>query len=225
MRGNHYHLLVETLRGNLSLGRRQLNGLYCRRFNRAHARCGHLFQARYRAILVEKERHLLARSRYIVLNPVRAGICQRPRDWPWSSYRATLGEEERAAFLPTDWLLGQFGSSRKQAVSAYRAYVERQPVDDPWSELRGGLFLASDEFIARHARGEQLSPEIPFEQRVPLRPPLAEILTADHDEAILTAYEHGYRLREIVLELGVHPSTVSRRLRAIERRRLRECKT
>ncbi len=224
--GNHYHLLVETLRANLSLGMRQLNGLYCRRFNRVHGRSGHLFQARYGAILVEKERHLLALSRYIVLNPVRAGLCARPSDWPWSSFRATIGEEEHPAFLTTDWLLAQFGSSRHQAVAAYRAFVDAPAVDDPWSDLRAGLYLASEDFVARHAPPEQLSPEIPFEQRVPLRPTLTEILTTDDDEAILIAYQHSYRLREIADELGVHPSTVSRRLRAIEQRRAaRDCKT
>jgi REP element-mobilizing transposase RayT len=77
--GNHYHLLVETPRANLSLGMRQINGLYARRFNLRHRRCGRVFQARFRSILVEAESSFLSVSRYIVPNPVRAGICTDPR--------------------------------------------------------------------------------------------------------------------------------------------------
>ena len=76
---NHYHLLVETVDGNLSQGMRQLNGLYTQRFNRRHRQVGHLFQGRYKAILVQKEAHLLELSRYVVLNPVRAGMVALPR--------------------------------------------------------------------------------------------------------------------------------------------------
>lgn len=222
--GNHYHLLVETPRPNLAVGMRQLNGLYSRRFNRVHGRLGHLFQARYRAILVEKERHLLALSRYIVLNPVRARLRERPADWPWSSYRATIGEEERPALLATDWLLAQFGGDPGKATAAYREFVEGCSRADPWQELRGGIYLGSEQFVASHAPREDLSNEISFEQRVPLRPPLSELLTEQGPEGILSAHRHGYRLHEIARILGVHTSTVSRRLRALERGVL-ECKT
>jgi REP element-mobilizing transposase RayT len=86
---NHYHLLVETPEGNLSKGMRQLNGVYTQDFNRTHHRVGHVFQGRYKAILVEKEAYLLELVRYVVLNPVRAGMVRTPGEWPWSSYRAT----------------------------------------------------------------------------------------------------------------------------------------
>ncbi len=75
---NHYHLVVETVEANLSAGMRQLNGLYTQRFNRRHGQVGHLFQGRYKAILVQKEAHLLELSRYVVLNPVRAGMVELP---------------------------------------------------------------------------------------------------------------------------------------------------
>src|SRR4030043_1793691 len=87
---NHYHLLVETPDGNLSEGMRQLNGVYTQVFNRRHRRAGHLFQGRYKAILVQKDSHLLEVSRYVVLNPVRAGTVERPDQWKWSSYLATV---------------------------------------------------------------------------------------------------------------------------------------
>jgi REP element-mobilizing transposase RayT len=89
---NHYHLLVETPDANLSKGMRQLNGVFTQFVNRTHPRVGHLFQGRFKAILVERERYLLELCRYVVLNPVRAGVVAAPGDWPWSSYRATLGE-------------------------------------------------------------------------------------------------------------------------------------
>ena len=90
--GNHYHLIIETLDGNLSKGMRQLNGVYTQASNRRHKRSGHLFQGRYKAILVDKESYLLELARYVVLNPVRAkGMVDRIEDWPWSSYLAMVG--------------------------------------------------------------------------------------------------------------------------------------
>jgi putative transposase len=88
---NHCHLLVETPEANLSLGMRHLNGVYTQRFNQSHRRDGHVFQGRYKAILVQKDAYLLELSRYIVLNPVRAGMVRSAKDWRWSHYRATAG--------------------------------------------------------------------------------------------------------------------------------------
>src|SRR3989338_74178 len=88
---NHYHLLIETPDGNLSLGMRQLNGVFTQRFNNRHKRAGHLFQGRFKGILIQKESHLLEVCRYVVLNPVRAKAAKHPREWGWSSYRATGG--------------------------------------------------------------------------------------------------------------------------------------
>lgn len=105
---NHYHLLIETPDGNLSRGMRQLNGVYSQRFNRRHGTSGHLFQGRYKAILVQKGSYLLELSRYIVLNPVRARIAPAVQDWRWSSYLETVGRVEPPEWLETDWLLAQF---------------------------------------------------------------------------------------------------------------------
>jgi putative transposase len=88
---NHYHLMIETPDGNLSQGMRQLNGVYTQRFNQQHQPVGHVFQGRYKSILVQKESHLLELSRYIVLNPVRAGMAVQAENWQWSSYRNTVG--------------------------------------------------------------------------------------------------------------------------------------
>ena len=117
---NHYHLLVETPKPNLARGMRQLNGIYTQAFNRCHGRVGHLFQGRYKAILVEKQAHLLELCRYVVLNPVRARPHKRVGAWPWSSYRATAGLAPGPAFLTVDWVLGQFGQRRRRAQDANR---------------------------------------------------------------------------------------------------------
>lgn len=91
---NHYHLVIETPDANLSKGMRQLNGVYTQRFNQKHQRAGHLFQGRFKALLIQKEPYLLEVCRYVVLNPVRAGAVKRSEEWAWSSYRGTAGIEE-----------------------------------------------------------------------------------------------------------------------------------
>ena len=101
--GNHYHLLVETPDSNLSKGMRHLNGVYTQRFNRNQGRVGHVFQGRFKAILVEKENYLLELARYIVLNPVRARMVRSAKEWPWSSYGATavLSDARLPGFMST----------------------------------------------------------------------------------------------------------------------------
>ncbi|MCP4252152.1 MAG: transposase, partial [Candidatus Scalindua sp.] len=91
---NHYHLLIETPDGNLSNGMRQLNGVYTQRYNRRNRKVGHVFQGRYKAILIQKETHFLEVCRYIVLNPVRARAVSTPKEWKWTSYKATAGFEK-----------------------------------------------------------------------------------------------------------------------------------
>jgi REP element-mobilizing transposase RayT len=109
--------------GELAQGMRQLNGVYTQHVNRRHRRVGHVFQGRYKAILVEKESYLLELARYVVLNPVRAGMVADAAQWRWSSYGAMLGTEPAPPWLRTDWLLGQFGRQRAQAQARYRDFV------------------------------------------------------------------------------------------------------
>ncbi|MDQ6994227.1 MAG: transposase, partial [Mariprofundaceae bacterium] len=117
---NHYHLLVVTPDGNLSKGMRQLNGVYTQLTNRYHGKVGHVFQGRYKAILVQKENYLLELARYIVLNPVRARMVREAKGWPWSSYRQTAGILGNDALLTTEWLLSAF--SKKTWNSAKEIY-------------------------------------------------------------------------------------------------------
>jgi REP element-mobilizing transposase RayT len=109
---NHYHLLIETPGSNLSKGMRQLNGVYTQSYNRIHNRVGHVFQGRFKVILVDKETYLLELARYIVLNPVRAGMVRAAKDWPWSSYRATTGQVLGLDCVNTDGLLAAFGKRK-----------------------------------------------------------------------------------------------------------------
>ncbi len=120
---NHYHLLIETPDGNLSKGMRQLNGVYTQAFNRCHNKCGHIFQGRYKAIVIDKESYLAELCRYIVLNPVRAKIVSKPEDWQWSSHVITAGLKEAPDFLSVDWLLGFFGMDRIKASRRYQDFV------------------------------------------------------------------------------------------------------
>jgi putative transposase len=214
---NHYHLLVETPKANLSIGMRQLNGVYTQTFNRRHKRVGHLFQGRYKAILVEKEAHLLELCRYVVLNPVRVRSKLERGAWRWSSYRATAGLASVPGFLSTDWVLEQFGKSRAKAQRRYREFVREGLESRPWEELKGQIYLGSEAFIERHLPANQELKEIPRAQLHAVKPSLERIFAKSGERGIAQAYkEHGYRLQEIAAYLGVHYATVSRRFKQIE---------
>jgi hypothetical protein len=216
---NHYHLLLETPQPNLSLGMRQLNGRYTQAYNRRHARVGHLFQGRFTAILVEKEAHLLELCRYVVLNPVRANRVPHPRQWAWSSYRATVGETSAPAWLTTDWVLGQFGTRVGPARARYRTFVaDGRGGPRPWEQLTGQIYLGSEDFVAQHQPNRVIR-DIPRRQTQAQRPALRILFQRNGEPTRLihTAYrQYGYRLAEIADHLGVHAATVSRRLKQAE---------
>ena len=191
--GNHYHLLFETPEPTLSRGMQRLNGSYTQKFNWRHERVGHLFQGRFRSILVERESHLLELIRYVVLNPVRAGLVQDVADWRWSSYRATAGIAPAPEWLEVSWTLAQFGKGAASRVG-YRGFVAqaRRSGHAPWKALAGQIFLGGDEFLERVRRMIALTPrsaEIPTSQRTPTRPSLAAILAAATKEFSVSADE------------------------------------
>lgn len=220
---NHYHLLLETPKPNLSQGMRQLNGTYTQAVNRRHQRVGHLFQGRFTAILVEKEAHLLELCRYVVLNPVRAKVVSHPRLWGWSSYRDTVGARPAPTWLTTDWILEQFGSRQQEAQVRYREFVaDGRDGPRPWDQLKGQIYLGSETFIARH-QPDRMIRDIPRRQTQASRPSLQELFQRRRHEVqlIAVAYrQYGYRLREIADQLGVHTVTVSRRLKQAEQRKV-----
>jgi putative transposase len=169
---NHYHLLIETPDSNLSKGMRQLNGVYTQSYNRLHNRVGHVFQGRFKAILVEKETCLLELARYIVLNPVRAGMVRAAKDWPWSSYRATTGRVQGLDCVNTDWLLAAFGKRKSTAIEQYKVFVaEGKGQPSPWAKLRNQVYLGSPPFVEKMQSlidGDKELSEIPSSQRRPL---------------------------------------------------------
>lgn len=120
---NHFHLLVETTEANISIGMQRLNFRYAQWFNHRHDLDGHLFQGRFHSVLAESTWYVVELARYIVLNPVRAGLCQHPGEWRWSSYRATIGQSAEMRVLTVDWLLGLFGKTSADARRAYEAFV------------------------------------------------------------------------------------------------------
>jgi len=220
---NHYHLIVETPDGNLGRGMRHLNGVYTQTYNRRHKKTGHVFQGRYKAIVVEKESHLAELCRYVVLNPVRAKITSAPEQWQWSSYLPTIGEQMIPEYLTTDWILGQFGTGRAEAQRKYKEFVHAGIAGPaPWEKSHGQILLGGDKFISDHrtriADKEKIN-EITREQRYIGRPLLEGILSKDEGESenIYEAYSrYGYTLKEIAEFLGIHYTTVSRKVKAIE---------
>ncbi|MFQ5853682.1 MAG: transposase [Candidatus Binatia bacterium] len=145
---NHYHLLVETVLGQLSRAIRYLNGVYTQSFNRRHSRVGHLFQGRYKAILIEKESYLLELSRYIHLNPWRVLRSQDPFGYAWSSLKAYAGLSSVPGWLTVKEVLASFGGGGKRA---YRDFVREgmeSGVKTPWDEVRGQALLGSEGFVS-----------------------------------------------------------------------------
>jgi REP element-mobilizing transposase RayT len=120
---NHFHLLVTTLAPTIGAGMDWLNGRYAQAFNRRHGYSGHLFEGRYGSVLVENDRHLLELSRYIALNPVRAGLCSDPADWPWSSYSAAAGLAAVPPFLESGWLIRMFADAPLRSQERFRTFV------------------------------------------------------------------------------------------------------
>ncbi len=149
---NHFHLFLRTPEAGLAPGMRQLNGDYAGYFNRCHGRLGPLMQGRYKSVLVENAGHWGEMSRYIHLNPVRAGLVERPENWFWSSYRAYHRPALRPEWLDCGTVLGEFGKDDKTARRAYRKFMAEglgRKLDNPVSRAAHGLVLGSDEFVAK----------------------------------------------------------------------------
>lgn len=217
---NHYHALIGTPDANLSKGMRQLNGVFTQWSNRRHRRMGHLFQGRFKGILVDADSYLAELTRYVVLNPVRAGMVRQPGDWPWSSYRAMTGEADAPEWLATDGLLAQFGTRRSRAIAAYERFVQAGiGAESPWRHLNRQAFLGDDDFVARMHKRARKRPEdlnVPKAQRRP-PPPSLEAIAAHHGDrnaAMRAAWATGeYSYARIAEHFGVHFTTVGRVVR------------
>jgi hypothetical protein len=181
---NHYHLLVETPEIGLSRGMKWLNQRHAEHFNERHERVGHLYQGRFKGILVEREGHLLELIRYIVLNPVRAGIVKYAGDYGWSNYRATAGIDPPPKWLEVGWTLDQFDPrDRVRACEEYRRFVAagRAAFYNPWEKLVGQIYLGGDKFCERMqnlVNAQERSREHPQPQRSFVRPSLEVVVKA-----------------------------------------------
>ena len=160
---NHYHLLIETPDGNLALGMRQLNGVYTQLFNKLHGGAGHLFQGRYKSILIQKDSHLLEVCRYVVLNPVRARWSKLLRPGNGAATGRRLGGRRRIPASPRDWVLGQFSGKRGKGEKEYRQFVQWGIGKSLWHEVRGQSILGEEAFadeMVDHLRKHKHIPEI-----------------------------------------------------------------
>src|SRR3972149_6006846 len=169
---NHYHLILETSEGNLLKVMHGINGGYTGYFNRKYERSGHLFQGRYKGILVEKDAYLLSLSRYVHMNPVRAKIVKKPEQYRWSSYPGYIGKEKECKWVEHSWILSNFGKGGKTARRKYREYVEEsfnKDMENPAKNLYGQIILGSDKFIEKIRemfKGKTISKEITERKRL-----------------------------------------------------------
>jgi REP element-mobilizing transposase RayT len=164
--GNHYHLTMETPRGNLLKVMHGINSSYTGYFNRKYDRVGHLFQGRYRGILVDKDSYLLELTRYVHLNPVRAKMVKRPEEYPWSSYVGYVWKRRQLRWMEYAWVLSQFGPDEVSSARRYRRFVEsgmEEPVGSPFSQVAGQVLLGGEELLGkvkRLLRGKEVGPGV-----------------------------------------------------------------
>ena len=217
---NHYHLLIQTPDANLSKGMRQLNGVYTQAYNRRHNKTGHLFQGRYKSILVDEDNYLLELSRYIVLNPVRAGMVKRVDQWKWSSYMAMVGKVAVPDWLANDYLLSQFSAQRKTAIQKYMAFVlDGLRSGSIWTQLNNQIYLGDQKFIDNMQQhiGEKVKDlQIPKIQKRPIAKAIQEYerLSNSRDEAIIKAYASGaYSYQELGDYFGLHFTRIGKIVR------------
>jgi REP element-mobilizing transposase RayT/AraC-like DNA-binding protein len=219
---NHYHVVIETVDGNLARGMRQLNGAYSQYFNRRHDLVGHVLQGRYKAILVQKESYLLELARYVVLNPIRAGMVASLADWQWSSHPYVMRTEGKPSWLETDWLLSHFGADRASARQAYHAFVlNGRGLLSPLRDVQHQMLLGDSAFVARFILGappDKLDDIVKTQRRavaIPLEEYAAEY--GRSDEAVARAYASmAYTMQDIADHFRISISTVSRILKRVE---------
>jgi REP element-mobilizing transposase RayT len=219
---NHYHLLVETPEPNLSQAIQWLNVSYAVYFNKKQNRRGHLFQGRFKAILIDADEYLNQLSRYIHLNPVRAAMVKTPGEYPWSSYPSYIGKTKGPGWLETKWLLSLFGKKKKEAIRNYKNFVEKIDIEDLENldkQVVGGFILGNtafadwvkDTFLS--ARDEEK--EIPQLSKLKPRPSVERIVQAVGNEfgcrkgAVLERGRKNNKAREIAIYLARDLSGIS----------------
>ena len=214
---NHYHLLIKTLDPNLSQGMRQINGVYTQKFNFLHKTVGHVFQGRYKAILVDEEKYFYELIRYIVLNPVRAKLVKSPDNFLWSSHREML-KESRDNICESEKILDKF-----ENLKEYKKFINQKTEEsDVWEDLKGGIVLGSFDFVDRIKgyikKERKRSKAINKKERYVGRKSLEKIfnkkehLSLEKRNALIykAHVDYGYTLSEIGRYLDLDNSTIGR---------------
>lgn len=213
---DQYLLVVQTRKGNLSSGMRQLNGVYTQWFNRKFDKDGPVFQGRFKSVLFEKEDYLKDLARFVVRMPVSEGLVKDPGKWAWSSFRATVGRETSPDWLGDDELLTQFGKRKSNAAEKFGEFVRDAGKDVPiWEEVKYQSFLGSDDFVDLHLNNKTKSRKGAGSRSI------KKYLIKGEDEKInmAKAYLEGeFTLDQIAEYFGVHFTTVSRAVKAYEGR-------
>ena len=231
--GNHYHFVMHTRQGNLSALMRHINGVYTQAFNRRHGKVGHLFQGRFKAILIDRDAYLLEVCRYVDLNPVRAHMVTAPGDWPWSSYRAHVGQAAPPVWLDSaelqGHLLGRDVASVADRAEAQRVYAELvaagQGVELWGGALNRQIYLGDDDFVVRMqdaaAPPAKVSRAIPKKQRSSPQTLTQWLMKCpNRDEALYRAYtESGLTMTALAAEIGVTVARVGQLIARVERLR------
>ena len=225
---NHYHLLMETPAGNLSQIMHHINGAYTTYYNTKRERSGHLFQGRYKAILIEADEYAKELSRYMHLNPVRAGMCAHPEEYPWSSCRYYTVETKAPEWLQRGFILGYFGQNLSDSMKPYRDFIHAvmgEGYDSPLAELKHSVILGSGQFVAeirdRFLKHKTQDRDLPALRTLLKKPSLDQIEQAV-DAVLLSEPKlarqvklhlchrySGMRLTQIGLRFGVGQSGVT----------------
>lgn len=232
---NHYHLLLETPSGNLSEIMRHINGAYTNYFNAKRKRVGHLFQGRYKAILVEADEYAKELSRYIHLNPVRAGIAEKPEKYVWSSYNSYIGKGKKPAWLRTEFVLGYFDKNKTESQKQYRQLANSmigREYESPLNKAIASTMLGSADFVKeiteKHINTKQEDRNLPALRELSKRPTIAMI--AEEVKGIIIDSERlsnaatiyfchkysGSSLKEIGKMFGIGESAVSQASRRFD---------
>ena len=233
----HYHLLLETPSANLPQIMRHINGAYTTYFNVKRGRSGHLFQGRYKAILVDIDEYAKELSRYIHLNPVRANTVQTPEEYEWSSYQFYIGKQKPAKWLYRDFILGYFGRKESSAQTGYQNFVNalvHQEYDSPLDQVVSSTLLGDADFIA-FVKDNYLSAKIPDKELPALKQLVKRISMQEIFEEVESVFTGdkalsrnvkmyfcqrctGKKLKEIGSHFGIGESGVSQACRRVSHR-------
>jgi putative transposase len=217
---NHFHLVIRTPEPNLSRGMHWLNGRYAGWFNRTHHRSGHLFQGRFHAFLIDEEAYLAEVLRYVVLNPVRAGMVESPEKYHWSSYRSTGGFEAAPEWLDVATVLALFERQSPLPEAAYREFVLAKVASKErlWDKVINGIYLGTEVWAKRMRKRVESKPrstDHPTPHRAVGRPKMAAVIAAvakvSGQKAFAIRAAGGGRLGRLVSWIGWHEGLVTLR--------------